>query len=136
MIPKFRAWDKKTQTMLDVSLIDFKKSVLIGEHWEFGETNFISFDEIKLMQSTGLFDKKGVEIFEGDIVKRYKSPFHKVKWEYQIETVLKEKASLLLGREYGKNFGTIPFDSPFAKSELLEVIGNVYENQELLEVPE
>lgn len=37
------------------------------------------------------------------------------------------------GREYGKNFGTIPFDSPFAKSELLEVIGNIYENPELLE---
>lgn len=90
-------------------------------------------NDIHLMQSTGLFDKKGVEIFEGDIVKRYKSPFHKAKWEYQIETVLKEKASLLLGREYGKNFGTIPFDSPFAKSELLEVIGNIYENPELLE---
>lgn len=83
--------------------------------------------------STGLFDKKGVEIFEGDIVKRYKSPFFKAEWEYQIETVIKEKASLLLGRKFGKNFGTIPFDSPFAKSDLLEVIGNIYENQELLE---
>ena len=50
MTLKFRAWDKETQTMLDVSLIDFKKSVLIGEHWEFGETNFINFDEIELMQ--------------------------------------------------------------------------------------
>lgn len=83
--------------------------------------------------STGLFDKKGVEIFEGDIVKRYKSPFFKAEWEYQIETVIKEKASLLLGRKYGKNFGTISFDSPFAKSELLEVIGSIYKNTELLE---
>lgn len=82
--------------------------------------------------STGLLDKNGTEIFEGDIVKRYKSPFFKAKWEYQIETVIKEKASLLLGREFGKNFGTIPFDSPFAKSDLLEVIGNIYENPELL----
>lgn len=38
MILKFRAWDKETQTMLDVPLIDFKKNVLVGEHWEFGET--------------------------------------------------------------------------------------------------
>ena len=83
--------------------------------------------------STGLFDKKGVEIFEGDIVKRYKIPFFKAEWEYQIETVIKEKASLLLGRKYGKNFGTISFDSPFAKSELLEVIGNIHQNPELLE---
>lgn len=64
MIPKYRAWDKETQTMLDVSLIDFKKSVLVGEHWEFGETNFINFDDVNLMQSTGLFDKNGKEIFE------------------------------------------------------------------------
>ena len=92
-----------------------------------------SVDPETLGISTGLFDKKGVEIFEGDIVKRYKSPFFKAEWEYQIETVIKEKASLLLGREFGKNFGTIPFDSPFAKSDLLEVIGNIYENQELLE---
>nr|DAO58360.1 MAG TPA: YopX protein [Caudoviricetes sp.] len=136
MIPKYRVWDKELQTMLDVSLIDFKKGVLVGEHWEFGETNFMNFDEIVLMQSTGLKDKNGKEIFEGDVVKRYRSPFFKAKWEYQIETVIKEKASLLLGREFGKNFGTIPFDSPFAESVLLEVIGNIYENPELLEEKE
>ena len=33
MIPKFRAWDKENQIMLDVSLIDFKKRVLVGEHF-------------------------------------------------------------------------------------------------------
>ena len=136
MIPKYRVWDKELQTMLDVSLIDFKKGVLVGEHWEFGETNFMSFGEIVLMQSTGLKDKNGKEIFEGDVVKRYRSPFFKAKWEYQIETVIKEKASLLLGREFGKNFGTITFDSPFAESVLLEVIGNIYENPELLEEKE
>ena len=68
MIPKFRAWDKELQTMLDVSLIDFIKSVLVGEHWEFGETNFTNFDDVNLMQSTGLFDKNGKEIFEKDIL--------------------------------------------------------------------
>lgn len=68
MIPKFRAWDKELQTMLDVSLIDFKKGVLVGEHWEFGETNFMSFDEIELMKSTGLKDDLDKEIFEGDVI--------------------------------------------------------------------
>lgn len=32
MIAKYRAWDKETKTMIDVSLIDFKKGVLVGEH--------------------------------------------------------------------------------------------------------
>jgi len=134
MIPRFRAYDSGSLSHMyqpdEVMVCD-------GKIWiqdEDSEANeWIVNNDLNLMQSTGLFDKKGVEIFEGDIVKRYRSPFFKAKWEYQIETVLKEKASLLLGREYGKNFGTIPFDSPFAESELLEVIGNIYENPELLE---
>ena len=129
MIPKYRAWDKFDKVMRDVTLLDYNHNFVGYSYPVFMKSTM----HMELMQSTGLFDKNGKEIFEGDIVKRYKSPFHKAKWEYQIETVLKEKASLLLGREFGKNFGTIPFDSPFAKSELLEVIGNIYENQELLE---
>lgn len=134
MIPKFRAWLKNDKEMIDVDEIHFDNGQLdfIGDAITFMR----KANEIELMQSTGLFDKNGKEIFERDIVKRYRSPFFKAKWEYQIETVLKEKGSLLLGREFGKNFGTIPFNSPFAQSFLLEVIGNVHENPELLEEKE
>ena len=137
MIPKFRAYDSSSATRMYES-----DEVMVGDGniWIIDEDSvgceWIVNNDLNLMQSTGLFDKNGQEIFEGDIVKRYRSPFFKAKWEYQIETVLKEKASLLLGREFGKNFGTIPFDSPFAKSDLLEVIGNVHENPELLEEKE
>ena len=128
MIPKFRAWHKNE--MAEVRVLDWNNEVvdLFNPHIE------IPLDEIELMQSTGLHDKNGKEIFEGDIVKRYRSPFFKAEWEYLIETVVREGASLLLGRDFGKNFGTLPFDSPFAKGDLLEVIGNVHENPELLEV--
>ena len=125
MNPSFRAWDKETQTMLDVYLIDFKKSVLVGEHWEFGETNFISFDEIKLMQSTGLFDRNIKEIFEGDIV-NYKGRKAIIKWHgsyasfiYIFVDELKERVS-----EWH------PLYLAYLKCE---VIGNIYENPELLE---
>lgn len=133
MIPKFRAWDKETQTMLDVSLIDFKKSVLVGEHWEFGETNFINFDDIHLMQSTGLYDKNGKEIFEGDIIKNG-------------EAVVDVKNHPTLGfyttpngveRFFGDNTSIRDFNNDVEDfSDVTEIIGNVYENPELLEVTE
>lgn len=135
MIPKFRAWDSAKKEMFkDTFAITESGQVVVVEQESVASSpDYIFVEHLVIMQSTGLFDRNGKEIFEGDVVKRYRSPFFKAKWEYQIETVLKEKASLLLGREFGKNFGTIPFDSPFAKSVLLEVIGNIYENLELLE---
>ena len=124
MIPRFRAWDKSTQTMLDVSLIDFKKSVLIGEHWEFGETNFINFDEIELMQSTRLKDKNGKEIFEGDIVKMSKDV--SVDTTYYEVVRRRGGAYSLESKQHGCDLWIRHTDC--------EIIGNIYENQELLEV--
>ena len=135
MRPKFRAYDSGSLSRMyqpDEVMVGDGNIWIIDEDSVAGD--WIVNNDIHLMQSTGLFDKNGQEIFEGDIVKRYRSPFFKAEWEYRIEIVIKEKARLLLGRKYGKNFWTIPFHSPFAKSELLEVIGNIYENPELLEV--
>lgn len=123
MMPKFRAWDKELQTMLDVSLIDLKKGVLVGEHWEFGETNFMSFDEIVIMQTTGLLDKNGKEIFEGDIVKMAKD-------------VYSEPTYYKVVRHFG---GAYRLESKQHGCELwlrhadCVVVGNIYENPKLLQ---
>ena len=111
-------------------MIDWNNEVvdLFNPHIE------IPLDKIELMQSTGLHDKNGKEVFVGDIVKRYRNPLFKAEWEYQIETVVKREACLLLEKKFGKNSATMSFGSPFTKSDLLEVIGNVYENPEMLEV--
>lgn len=122
MIPKFRAWDKELKTMLDVSLIDFKKRVLVGEHWEFGETNFIDFDKIELMQSTGLKDKNGKEIFEGDIFGTKDGLLNGVV-EYRSD----------LGMWINNLIRYNNFERLCNVSTSREIIGNIYETPDLLE---
>ncbi len=145
MIPKYRMWDKELQTMLDVSLIDFKKGVLVGEHWEFGETNFMNFDEIVLMQSTGLVDKNGKEIFEGDILEIQGIKMIVKFGSYKYLETSKNNGHLLGILHDGLGFYVECINvadpdriSPFEPETLKEsaVIGNIYENPELLEVKE
>lgn len=126
MIPKFRAWLKEEQRMVDVREMTFMydEVYLISD-----VTGFYAYEEFKLMQSTGLFDKNGKEIFEGDIV----------KYKAGCNTYTEEVA-------YDKNFGG--FGVRDAKADIiftfgevfedinisfLEVIGNIYDNPGLLE---
>lgn len=83
------------------------------------------FDDIELMQSTGLKDKNGKEVFIGDIVKCTRGCLHEVYLE----------------KEYGGTFiGGMPsiylkgLLNGYAWTEDEEIIDNVYENPELLEV--
>lgn len=124
MTLKFRAWDKEVQTMLDVSLIDFKKGVLVCEHWKFGETNFMSFDEIELMKSTGLFDRNGQEIFEGDILKSNK----------YITSVFYEDGAYCVKFRRTPNTTVTMNVISFIEKYKTRIVSSIYENPELLEV--
>ena len=132
MIPKFRAWDEELKLMLDVSLIDLKKRGVVGEHWGFGETNFLSFDDIELMQSTGLKDDLGEEIFEGDVI----------LWTYCDEFEDSGKAKIIFDKGMFKLLDIRKekevWNSLFDCIENCNVYlqGNIYENPELLEVTE
>ena len=114
----FRAWDKILKIMWEV--------VNLNYHWWYVEMNYQrwgsswAFDDYELMQYTGLKDKNGKEIYEGDIVK-YKEYIEKVEYiDYWFFPFAEEYHELSFF--YAKH------------SSLFEVIWNIYETPELLYV--
>ena len=119
---KFRAWLKKRQEMdNEIDHISWLEDELycIGD----GITYMVSAEDLVLMQTTGLKDKNGKEIFEGDIVKMSKDVYSEPTY-YEVV------------RHYG---GAYRLESKQHGCELwlrhtnCEVVGNIYENRELLE---
>lgn len=123
MIPKYRAWLKKEQKMdNEIDHISWLEDELycIGD----GITYMVSAEDLVLMQSTGLKDKNGKEVFIGDIIKCTRGCLHEVYIE----------------KEYGGTFiGGMPavylkdLGEGYAWTEHEEIIGNIYENPEFLE---
>lgn len=64
---KFRAWDKANKEMLKIDVIDFfLEEIRVLENN--GNCFSMKFSDVEIMQSTGYKDKKGIEIFIGDII--------------------------------------------------------------------
>ena len=127
MIPRFRAWDKIRKTMYevdDIMSIDFGKSEISVTTLFFERTNYYKFDDIVLMQSTGLTDKNGKEIFEGDVVKMAKNVYSEPTY-YEVVRH-RGGAYRLESKQYGCELWLRHTDC--------EIAGNIYENPELLEV--
>lgn len=127
MVPKFRAWDKDSKVMRSWKDLILEKDSG-DDFWLIGYKEnacITSFDhEQILMQSTGLKDKNGVEVFQGDIVKCTSGCPHEVVW-------LKEYAGMYVGGMPAWYLSGLNEGYAWIGKE--EVMGNIFENPELLE---
>lgn len=132
MIPKYRAWDKEGNRMIlpkylqSIDLLREQVTERTKSNYTF-TSHSIPFDKVELMQSTGLHDKNGKEVFVGDIIKCTRGCPHEVYLE----------------KEYGGTYvGGMPaiylkgIREGYAWTGAEEILGNIYENPELLEVKE
>ena len=115
---KFRAWDEYNQTMIypDEHFFKLKSHEILGRY----ET---------VMQFTGLKDKNGKEIYEGDIIKSWdNAPLGRHEWIHIVEW-----SNENLGFRFKKLQGIVLGSTMLHVRETnVEVIGNIYENSELL----
>lgn len=114
---KFRAWDKENKIMFDIARIDIADGSCYSNIFAIDIYDY--WNNVELMQYTGLKDKNGIEIYEGDILK---CKLHNGKYEnYTIvwnekdacfDALNKDKSNFMLATIW----------------RISEVIGNIYES--------
>lgn len=122
---KFRAWVKEKKAIFEVILIDYvtkKVTYLLERVGHLLSIRDAKFYDVELMQYTGLKDKNNKEIYEGDILfesfgeKYYKVIFENGSFKAEVEG----------------DFEEYSFDLIDVVAQGYEVVGNIYENPELI----
>lgn len=124
---RFRAWYHTGVDITDGAM-QYKPRLIHNEWWVLDtDGEWKTSNCFELMQYTGLKDKNGVEIYEGDVLAPMANdhiPEYRGKW------VVVYEDGAFFGQCDDKETRTwIPYWQPDAE---LEVIGNIYENPELL----
>lgn len=122
---KFRAFDKDLKQILKVKEIDFEHRIVTLKISKLAIKK-IPFENVELLQYTGLKDKNEKEIFEGDIFVHNNHKFE-VVWDSTRFIGLDNDRS-------GKGYYCYVDSCYKDGSSSIEVIGNIYENPELLEM--
>jgi uncharacterized phage protein (TIGR01671 family) len=140
MIPKFRAWYVLAEEMInEILMISFVRKEIIGKFSDGSTSVPLKFEDkrngedVILMQSTGLKDKNSKEIFEGDIITNGQNVMFMKKHD-TLGFYIEEKGKV----EFIADCADLAeFEADKKEIEgFVEIIGNIYENPELLEVAE
>ena len=136
MIHKFRAWHINKQIMCEVIRIDFEQGIITldletdDDEYYWMETDW-NFSDVEIMQYTGCRDKNGIEIYEGDVIK---DKYDKI-WLVQYYV-----GAFVITNKIPDSDGQTSTYSHFSNLSnhhfYFEVIGNMWNNPELLEVVE
>ena len=118
---KFRVYISKYKILDTPDIINFNTQEVKYD------SDYYSLDDIELMQYTGIKDKNGVKIYEGDIVL-----IRIDKTNILHKTVVKFKHGVFIADIIGDNDYIYLFHFGFNEDDF-EVIGNIYENKNLLE---
>lgn len=132
MIPRFRAWDSGSLCRMYSS-----EEVMVGngDIWIIDEDDvageWIVNNDLSLMQSTGLTDKNGKEIFEGDIIA---INLEGIETPITAKVFQNRKMGILMFHAFEDNEDVPMVELLEGDSVEFAIIGNIWENPELLEV--
>lgn len=118
---KFRAWDKDKNIMRKITSINWYDEYLWVDETPLSGDR-LPFASTPIMQFTGLTDKNGKEIYEGDIVKTKYQPLAEIIWHEEFACFCYKTIDETVEDEIQFNF----------KQHEIELIGNIHENPELL----
>ncbi len=122
---KFRAWTG-SKMVYNTELFDYYAewgSGSLQAREMFPDAGINEYQTYPLMQYTGLTDKNGKEIYEGDVLTAKYAGSSQPAYKNQV---------VWDGAEYGFSFANAFANAPLWTWEDIEVIGNVFENPELL----
>lgn len=130
MIPRFRAWDKEFKEMVQVDALVFDEQIIKATY----KNGNVVKEDIKnyvLMQSTGLRDKNGKEIFEGDIIA---IEVDDTGIPINARVFQNSKKGILMFHVFEDNEDVPMVELLEDDSVAFAIIGNIWEHPELAEV--
>lgn len=134
---KFRAWIKDENRMIDpVIQVNFQAQYPTVAWYEdmhdalSGNLSDAFLDRVELMQYTGLKDRNGKEIYEGEVIRI--EPYHDEQYEVVVEE--KDGVPFCIRTPWSSEYDIMPLAwciNQFG-THTIEIIGNIYEKPELL----